>query len=256
MTNSVRIFETGTEATLWVADCITAAVEKPREGRGGLVLGLPTGSTPEPVYAELVRRHREEGLDFSKVTTFNLDEYWPMRTSHPLSFTRFMRERLIAPVGIPVNRFYIPDGECPENEVDDHCSRYRAAIADAGGIGLLFLGLGSNGHIGFNEPGSSVDSVARLVQLAPTTVARIRDQHPDQDPPDFGITLGVTGILAARRILVMATGERKAEIVRRALQEEESADLPASYLRRHAAVDWVLDEEAASALDRRRLAQP
>ncbi len=253
--NSVRIFDTAAEAADFCADRIARDVATVREGRRGAVLGLPTGNTPEPVYAELVRRHREEGLDFSKVTVFNLDEYWPMRANHPLSFTRFMREHLAGPVGLG-ERFHIPDGECPEDEVDDHCLRYRSAIADAGGIGLLFLGLGGNGHIGFNEPGSSVTSVARLVELAPATVERIRDQHPDQEPPEFGITLGITGILAARRILVMATGKRKTEIVRRALQEEESPDLPASYLRRHAAVEWVLDEEAASTLDRRRLAQP
>ena len=250
---AVRIFDTATEAARWVAGAVEREIRSAEESDGQVVLGLPTGATPAPVYAELVRRHREEGLDFSPVTVFNLDEYWPIQPSHPLSFARQMRERLIRPVGIADDRFHIPDGTCPEEEVDEHCARYRAAIADAGGIGLQLLGIGTNGHIGFNEPGTSPDSIARLVKLAPETVARIRAEHPDQSAPTHGITLGVKGILAARKVVVMVTGEHKAEIARRALQEPETADVPASYLQRHASATWVFDAEGASALDLRSL---
>lgn len=253
MPGTVRIFDTATEAAEQAASRVARAVVQAQQEDRPLVLGLPTGDTPKAVYRELVRRHREEGLRFDGVTTFNLDEYWPMKAAHPLSFTRYMRERFVDPVGLPSDRFHIPDGACPEDEVDDHCLQYRRAIAEAGGIGLMLLGLGANGHIGFNEPGSKADSVARLVQLAPETVERIRELHPEQEPPRFGITLGVVGILAARRILVLATGKRKAEVVRRALQDDESAEVPASYLRRHASVEWFLDDEAAVALDRSRL---
>ena len=253
MAPAVRIFENAADAAQWVASAVEREIRAAEEVDGQAVLGLPTGATPEPVYAELVRRHREEGLDFSRVTIFNLDEYWPMQPSHPLSFARSMRERLVGPVGIPADRFHIPDGTCPEEEVDEHCARYRAAIADAGGIALQLLGIGTNGHIGFNEPGSSPDSIARLVKLAPETVARIGAGYPEQEPPTHGITLGVNGILAARRVVVMVTGAHKAEIARRALQEPECAEVPASYLQRHRSAHWVFDREGASALDLRSL---
>ena len=137
--------------------------------------------------------------------------------------------------------------------MDEHCARYRAAIADAGGIGMQLLGIGTNGHIGFNEPGSSPDSIARLVKLAPETVERIGAAHPEHAAPTHGITLGVKGILAARKVVVMVTGEHKAEIARRALQEPETADVPASYLQRHRSATWVFDRAGASALDLQRL---
>jgi glucosamine-6-phosphate deaminase len=253
VTAAIRIFDTAADAARWVAGAVEREIRSAEDSDGQAVLGLPTGATPAPVYAELVRRHREEGLDFSRATIFNLDEYWPMQPSHPLSFARSMKERLVDPVGLAADRFHIPDGTCPEEEVDEHCARYRAAIADAGGIGLQLLGLGANGHIGFNEPGTSPDSIARLVRLAPATVERIREQHPDREPPTHGITLGVKGILAARRVIMMVTGEHKADIARRALQEPETPDVPASFLQRHRSAHWVFDREAASALDLRSL---
>lgn len=248
MDANLRVFPDAAQAAGWVADRIADKLRSV-EGRRA-VLGLPTGRTPVPLYAELVRRHREEELSFARATVFNLDEYWPLAPAAPGGFAAYMRKHLVDQVDLPADQFFIPDGACPAEDVEEHCAAYRRAIVDAGGIGLQVLGLGNNGHVGFNEPGSGPGSVTRLVDLAPATVERYAHDFPGQEPPSKGITLGVADILAARRLLVLVTGSDKAAVAERALKGEVGADCPASLLREHAAVTWVLDEAAASELGR------
>ncbi len=195
------------------------------------VLGLPTGSTPIGVYRELGRLHREEGLDFSNVVTFNLDEYWPMEKESIHSYQRFMREALFDHVNIPSENIHIPDGTIPLNDVDAYCEAYERAIEKAGGIDLQILGIGRTGHIGFNEPGSPRDSRTRMVTLDPVTRQdAASDFFGDENVPMQAITMGVGTILAAGKVMIIALGEHKAPIVRRAVEEPISEEVTASFL--------------------------
>ncbi|MER3416770.1 MAG: glucosamine-6-phosphate deaminase [Gemmataceae bacterium] len=213
------------------------------------VLGLATGSTPVGLYRELIRMHREEGLDFSRVVTFNLDEYYPMPRHDPHSYHVWMRENFFKYVNIPESNIHIPDGEVPEDDVEDHCAWYEEQIRRVGGIDIQILGIGRTGHIGFNEPGSTVSSRTRLVTLDPVTR---RDAAADffgiENVPHQALTMGVGTILEARKIILLAFGEHKAPIVRRAVEEEPSDAIAASYLQKHPDAMFVLDEAAAAGL--------
>ena len=213
------------------------------------VLGLATGATPVPVYQELRRLHQERGLSFSGVRSFNLDEYWPIEAGHHQSFRRFMREQLVDAVDLPEPAFHIPDGLTPSAEVAHACAAYEAAIADAGGLDLQLLGIGVNGHIGFNEPGALAGSRTRLVELAESTRSRAANAFGAEEVPRRGITMGIGTILEARRLVVLAFGDDKAEIVARALAADPTPMIPATLLRDHPRVEWVLDRAAAARLD-------
>jgi glucosamine-6-phosphate deaminase len=212
------------------------------------VLGLATGSTPVGVYAELVRMHREEGLSFQTVETFNLDEYWPMTPDSLHSYRRFMREHLFDLVDLDPAKCHVPPGDVPREDVAAVCAAYEQQITDAGGIDLQILGIGKTGHIGFNEPGSGVDSRTRLVTLdAVTRRDAAADFFGERNVPRQAITMGVATILEAREILMLATGEHKAGIVRRAIEGEIDHHVAATFLQQHAnttrvATPWVLDE--------------
>jgi len=212
------------------------------------VLGLATGSTPIGVYAELVRLHREEGLDFSQVTTFNLDEYLPMNPDSPQSYSHFMREHLFDHINCA--NWNVPDGTLKgDEEIHQFCADYEQKIADAGGLDLQLLGIGRTGHIGFNEPGSPQDSRTRLVILDSLTRADAADDfYGVENVPVRAITMGVGTILDAREIILMATGPRKAEIVQEALEGKITSKIPASFLREHVNAQVYLDESAASHL--------
>ena len=212
-----------------------------------IVLGLATGGTPVGCYRELVRRHREQGLDFSSVTTFNLDDYVGLPPDHPQSFRRFMQEQLFDQVNIDLARTHLPNGLA--EDLATHAAAYEQAIRQAGGIGLQLLGIGHNGHIAFNEPGASLDCRTRVVQLTDSTIesnARFFDSA-DQ-VPRTGITVGIGTILEAKRIVMLATGSDKAEAVLLALEGPIHTDHPASLLRTHSAVTFVLDGAAAERL--------
>jgi len=217
------------------------------------VLGLATGSTPVGIYRELIRMHREEGLDFSNVVTFNLDEYYPMVPDSIHSYHRFMRENLFDHVNVQAGNIHIPYGDIPRDEVEAHCAAYEAAIRDAGGIDYQILGIGKTGHIGFNEPGSGIDSRTRRVAL--DTVTR-RDAAADffgeDNVPYEAITMGVATIMEAREIALIATGEHKAEIVRRSVEGEIDHDIAATYLQNHPNTTFYLDPAAAAELTRIR----
>jgi glucosamine-6-phosphate deaminase len=217
------------------------------------VLGLATGSTPIGVYRELIRMHREEGLDFSDVVTFNLDEYYPMRPDSIHSYYRYMWENLFDHINIKPENVHIPNGAVPREKLRAETEEYEAAIRAAGGIDLQILGIGKTGHIGFNEPGSGIDSRTRPIAL--DTITR-RDAAADffgeDNVPTEAITMGVATIMEAREVALIATGEHKAAIIRRAVEGEPAPDVAATYLQGHANAVFYVDPAAAADLTRVR----
>lgn len=212
-----------------------------------IVLGLATGSTPIGLYRELVRFHREEALDFSQVTTFNLDEYYGVEPDHPQSYHRFMQEHLFARVNIPEDHIHIPDGN--PKDIEAYCRHYETMIKEAGGIDIQVLGIGTNGHIGFNEPAEELKPHTHQVQLAPSTIeANARFFSSKEDVPRSAITMGMHTILQAKRILLLATGEAKAQIVKKLMRPVISTRVPASLLWLHDNVQIYVDDEAAQLL--------
>ena len=217
------------------------------------VLGLATGSTPVSFYSELVRLHREEGLSFANVITFNLDEYRGLRADHPQSYSHFMRVHLFDHVDIPGANTHLPDGTVPAAGIEAHCRGYEARIRAAGGIDFQLLGIGRTGHIGFNEPGSAQRSRTRLVTLDPLTRRdAAEDFGGEENTPRCAITMGIRTILEARRIVLMAWGQHKAGTVRAALEGEVTPRVTASFLQEHDQAVFVLDQAAAGALTRFR----
>ena len=211
----------------------------------GMTLGLPTGNTPLGMYEELVRLHQTEGLDFSRARIFNLDEYVGLTADHPASYHAYMRAHFFDRVNVAPENADIPRG-APGVDVDAESKRYENAIAAAGGIDLLVIGIGVNGHIAFNEPGSSFASRTRVVDLAPATIANARRHFGSEgDVPRTAITVGIGTILGARRILLLASGASKAGIVHQCLHGPVSESLPATALQVHRDVTVILDEAAA-----------
>ncbi len=211
------------------------------------VLGLATGSTPLGLYKELIRMHVEDGLDFSKVTTFNLDEYYGLTPTHPQSYHYFMNEYLFDHINIPETQRHLPDGTT--DTVGSFCKEYENRIRDHGGIDLQILGLGGDGHIGFNEPGSSLASRTRLKTLMQETIkdnARFFDS--EDEVPKFAITMGVGTILDAKFCLLLCSGEKKAEILAQAVEGPVTASVTASALQMHPKTTVIADEAAASKL--------
>ena len=222
----------------------SARAEKP-------VLGLATGSTPIGVYRELIRMHREDGLDFSSVITFNLDEYFPMKPDSIHSYHRYMWENLFSHINIKKENVHIPRGDIPRENVERSCAEYEKAIREAGGIDYQILGIGKTGHIGFNEPGSGVESRTRLVAL--DTITR-RDAAADffgeENVPIEAITMGVATILDAREVALISTGEHKAPIIKRAVEGDINPDVAATYLQQHPNATFYLDAPSAAELTR------
>lgn len=213
------------------------------------VLGLATGSTPIGTYQELVRMHKEEGLDFSKVITFNLDEYLGLPPSHDQSYRYFMDQHLFNHINIDSRNIYVPYGHCPN--VEKFCAWYEAEIKRCGGIDVQILGIGGDGHIAFNEPGSSLGSRTRLKTLARETIEdNARFFSRKEDVPQFAITMGVGTIMEAREIILLANGSKKAAIVAEALEGPITAQVSASALQMHPHVTSILDREAGAKLKR------
>jgi glucosamine-6-phosphate deaminase len=215
------------------------------------ILGLATGSSPKKVYQELIRIHREEGLSFKDVMTFNLDEYHPMEPDSIQSYVRFMKEQLFDHIDIPVTNYHLPDGTLSLDKIPEFCRDYEAKIERLGGFDYYLLGIGRNGHIGFNEPGSTINSKTRLMTLDITTKI---DASPDfgglQKVPKKAITLGIDSIMKSKKIVLLAWGEHKAESVAKAVEGTVTSDIPASYLQLHPNASFILDETAASMLTR------
>jgi glucosamine-6-phosphate deaminase len=223
------------------ADLVLEAIR----AKPDLTLGLPTGATPQGMYDELVRRYHDERLNFSRLRTFNLDEYVGLLRNHPRSYYTYMRRRLFDHVNIAAENIHIPDGS-PGIDPDAESARYESAIRAAGGIDLLVAGIGTNGHVAFNEPGSPPESRTRFVTLA-TETRRIAQQYFDnEEVPQYAITMGIGTLLEARRILILASGASKSDAVQRALKGPVSSQVPASAVQLHAQVIAILDQAAAA----------
>lgn len=230
------------------AQLIASAVKK----KPPLTLGLATGSTMIGLYKHLVRLHKEGALDFSEVTTFNLDEYLGLSPRHPQSFHHFMREHLFAHVNVHARNIHIPDGTI-RGDYDQYCAAYEKAIRDAGGIDVQLLGIGRNGHIGFNEPTSSIGSRTRLKVLSQETLDdNAKSFAPGEESPQCAITMGIGTILEARKILLLAAGKSKAAAVSKSIEGPVTSAVSASALQLHPDVTFILDAPAASQLKQRR----
>ena len=229
-----------------VAERIAALVrEKP-----SAVLGLPTGSTPKGIYRELIELHKQ-GLDLSRIRTFNLDEYYPIAPDALQSYHRFMQQHFFQHVNIRPENIHVPDGTLAREDVTAYCEAYERAIADAGGLDLVILGIGRSGHIGFNEPGTSEDARTRLVIIHPFTRRdAAADFFGEANVPREAITMGVASILSSRKIILAALGENKASVVQRAVEGPRTSELPASLLQGHPNAVFHLDKNAAAELTR------
>lgn len=230
------------------ADIIKAEItDKPTA-----VLGLATGSTPVTTYKKLIRMHNEEGLDFSDIKSFNLDEYYPLKPDHDQSYRYFMNEQLFNNINIQLENTNVPNGWVPPSKIDSSCREYEEKIKESNGIDLQILGIGGNGHIAFNEPGSSLASRTRLVTLTAETISdNARFFESEADVPHHAITMGIGTIMETRKIILLANGPNKAKAVADTIEGPITANVPASALQMHPNAIFIVDEEAASKLTRR-----
>jgi glucosamine-6-phosphate deaminase len=247
----VKIFSGIKEGSLFAANEIAKLIREKQEKNLPCILGLATGSTPRSLYAELVRMHRQEGLSFRNVITFNLDEYFPIDKDAFQSYNNFMRFHLFNHVDIDPANIHIPDGSIEKDQVKAFCIRYEELIEEAGGLDLQILGIGLNGHIGFNEPGSSIYSKTRLTALDNSTrMANAYEFANISQVPRLAITMGISTILKAKKILLMAWGQSKAPVVQKSAEGHVTEHIPASLLQQHGDCTFVLDEAAAAELTR------
>ena len=246
------VFESNTQATAHAARIIANTIRERNSFGERAVLGLATGSTPVGVYRELVRMHREEGLDFSGVVTFNLDEYFGLSKNQLQSYNRWMYETFFDHVNIPGENIHLLDGMVPADGVYGHCRHYEDEIRRAGGVDIQLLGIGRNGHVGFNEPFGPRNSRTRLVTLDPVTRAdAASDFFQLENVPTHALSMGLETIFEAKKIFLMAFGEHKANVIREAAEGPMTDRLPASYLREHNDVSILLDTAAADELTHR-----
>ena len=245
------IHENSQEASYYVAhEIISLVTQRQKEGKK-MVFGLATGSTPIKVYDYLVQAHKEQGVSFSNVISFNLDEYFPMEPESIHSYVRFMREHLFDHLDIPTHQINIPDGQQNKESVRVYCQNYEQKIIAAGGIDIQILGIGRTGHIGFNEPGSSLKSKTRLVRLDRITrLDAASDFFGKENVPSKAITMGVGTIMDAKRIILMAWGEGKANIIKQAVEGPIQESIPATFLQNHQNCDFIIDRAAATSLTR------
>ncbi len=242
---AVRVCEESDAVAREAAQMIAEVVRS----RSDAVIGLATGSTPERTYAELARLHRDEGLSFGQVKTFNLDEYWGLDGDHDQSYRYFMNDRLFKHIDTRLWNANVLNGKATYPELE--CRAFEDKILSVGGIDLWLLGIGGNGHIAFNEPGSAVDSRTRLVNLSPETIAANSDGRFFSDAsevPRCALTAGIGTIREARKIVLLATGSGKAEAVAAAVDGSFTAECPASLLQDHPDCTYIIDSEAAAKL--------
>ncbi len=248
---NTEIHDNSKEASLYVANEIADLIKERQKQGKNVVLGLATGSTPTDVYDNLVKFHKEDGLSFKNVITFNLDEYFPMNAESIHSYVRFMNEHLFDHIDIKKTNVNIPDGSLDKEDVRDFCEAYEKKIVDAGGIDIQVLGIGRTGHIGFNEPGSSLKSQTRMVRLDRVTrLDAASDFFGLENVPSKAITMGVGTIMAAKRIILMAWGEGKAGIIKNSVEGKIKESIPATFLQEHGNCDFIIDQAAASSLTR------
>ncbi len=247
----VEVYPDSSTASREVANRIATLIRSKQAREEMAVLGLATGSTPTSVYAELVRMHREEGLSFRNVITFNLDEYYPIKPDALQSYVRFMKEYLFDHIDIDMRNVHIPDGTLELEQISEYCARYEHLINQAGGIDMQILGIGRSGHIGFNEPGSTRQSRTRLIALDQKTIRdAASDFFREENVPRRAITMGVGTILDAKQIIMMAWGEGKAPVIKQAVEGPVTELVPATYLQTHSNAQIILDEAASAKLTR------
>jgi len=247
----VSIFSDENKASVAVAKKIANLIRKNYNKEKPTVLGLATGSTPIKVYKELIRLHKEENLSFKNVVTFNLDEYYPMKSDAIQSYVTFMNENLFNHIDIDKKNIHIPDGTLEEKNIAAFCLSYEKKISSYGGLDLQLLGIGRTGHIGFNEPGSAPNSGTRLVTLDDLTRRDAsRDFGGKENVPTKAITMGVGTIFKAKEIVLLAWNKKKASIIKKAVEGDISPNVPATYLQLSENIEFVLDEDAASDLTR------
>ncbi|NMM50135.1 glucosamine-6-phosphate deaminase [Marinigracilibium pacificum] len=245
------IFGESDDASKMVAAEIAELIREKEKLSQKAILGLATGSTPKGVYSELIRLHKEEGLSFKNVITFNLDEYYPIEPDALQSYVRFMNDHLFDHIDIDPNNVHVPDGTLDPVEIQAYCERYEEKILELGGLDIQILGIGRTGHIGFNEPGSQINSRTRLITLDHITrIDAASDFFGEDFVPKKAITMGVGTILKAKRVILMAWGEGKAGVVKRTVEGEVSDTVPATYLQMHPNATIVIDEAAADELVR------
>ena len=247
----LEIFPNANAGSAFVAKKIADLIREKEKNNERCVLGLSTGKSPLKLYAELIRMHREEGLSFRSVIAFNLDEYYPIQTNAPQSYNRFMKENLFNHIDIDPKNCHIPNGELPKDAMKVFCAEYEQAIADVGGIDLQILGIGSNGHIGFNEPGSSRFSKTRVTPLENLTrLSNAGDFENVTQVPRLSVSMGISTILKSKRIILMAWGSSKAPAIQKSIEGNVSEEMPASILQEHDNTLFVADEAAAADLIR------
>ncbi|MBK5270758.1 MAG: glucosamine-6-phosphate deaminase, partial [Bacteroidia bacterium] len=249
----VKIFPDLKEGSLFVAQKIATFIRQKQSKKEKAILGLSTGSTPKSLYAELVRMHKEEKLSFKNVVSFNLDEYYPINNNALQSYNRFMRVNLFNHIDINPKNIHLPDGEVRKEDIKTHCRQYAKMIEAEGGIDLQILGIGNNGHIGFNEPGSGINSKTRLITLDNSTrIANSYQFANISEVPRLALTMGISDILKAKKIILMAWGPMKALVVRKAVEEDITEHVPASLLQNHDDVIFITDKSAATELTRNK----
>lgn len=249
----VKIFPDQQIASMQIAQEIAAFIRERQSKKQKCVLGLATGSTPKSLYNELVRMHKEEKLSFKNVITFNLDEYYPIDNDALQSYNRFMRVNLFDHIDINPKNIHIPDGQVDKEHIREHCRKYEKMIEDAGGIDLQILGIGVNGHIGFNEPGSGIYSRTRLITLENSTrIANAYEFANISQVPRLAITMGIGTILKSKKIILMAWGSSKASVIKKAVEDDDTEHVPASLLQNHDNVQFYVDEAAAAELTRNK----
>ncbi len=247
------IFSNSNEGSIMVAQEIAQLIKDKQSLKKQCILGLATGSSPIRVYEELVRMHQEEGLSFSNVVTFNLDEYLPMDRENMQSYFYFMHEHLFNHIDIPPENIHVPNGKTPNEEVIEYCLSYERKIKDFGGLDFQLLGIGRTGHVGFNEPGSHFNSGTRVITL--DHITRV-DAAPAflgiHNVPRKAITMGIATVRSAKRIVLLGWGQNKADIIKKTIEGEISAQVPATYLQQHNNCTFVLDSGAGGELTRNK----
>ena len=245
------IFKDSKNASRIVANEIAVLIKKKQKNKQNCVLGLATGSSPISIYNELVRMHKEDGLSFSNVISFNLDEYFPMVKDDIQSYHHFMDIHLFSHVDIKPENIFIPKGDLSDDEINDYCQNYDKKITELGGIDFQLLGIGRTGHIGFNEPGSNYDSLTRIVHLNYITRNDARKSFFGiENVPTTAITMGIKTIRKSKRIVLLAWGQNKSPVIKKAIEDEIDSNIPASFLQKHNNVTFVLDSSSSSDLTR------
>lgn len=248
---TTKILKSSSDASVSVANEIAALIKIKQLEDKNCVLGLATGSTPIKVYEELVRMHKAGQLSFKNVYTFNLDEYYPMLPDNLQSYVRFMNEHLFNHIDIPKSQIHIPDGTISKDKVAEFCKSYEKKIEELGGLDLQILGIGRTGHIGFNEPGSGESSVTRMITLDQMTrIDAASDFFGEENVPRKAITMGVGSIMKAKKIIMMAWGEGKSKIIKKAVEGPITEHIPSTFLQKHPNTMVVVDEAASSELTR------